>query len=190
MAREKVSITFAILSLFDQLVAHPDLPRADLSSLRLLTGNMRNAEDYSTATQLAIQLGYPQEGGATQQEGFDAKVLSDARQQRLLALAKSHAGEQQAQMAAMAKQAQAAATGDASIHLAEVYWGLGQYQQALEAAQAGIAKGVKKNPGRAQIVQDMALIGLDKTRDAARSRAKLVKPPPAPKKAAPNRWGV
>ena len=38
IARERASITFGILSLFDQLVDHPALPDADLSSLRIFTG--------------------------------------------------------------------------------------------------------------------------------------------------------
>ncbi len=38
IARERATITFAILSLFDQLVDHPALMDADLSSLRRLTG--------------------------------------------------------------------------------------------------------------------------------------------------------
>ncbi len=162
----------------------------ELFRLRLLTGNMRGADDYSAATELAIQLGYPQEGLAIGQKGFDAQVLTGARAQRLLALAKQRAVAQQAQMAAMAKDAAAAKSGDASVHLAEVYWGLGQYQQALDAAQAGIAKGVKKDPDGAQIVQAMAMIGLDKTRDAARDLAKLAKTASPTDKAVANLWSV
>lgn len=38
IARERVSISFALLSLFDQFVEHPALADADLTSLRILTG--------------------------------------------------------------------------------------------------------------------------------------------------------
>ena len=74
---------------------------------------------------------YPQEAVAIQQKGFDDKVLSGARQERLLKLAKQHASEQEGQMAAMMKQAQAARGGEDAIDLAEVYWGLEDRLRAL-----------------------------------------------------------
>ncbi|MAF47224.1 MAG: AMP-binding protein [Rhodospirillales bacterium] len=38
IAAERVTMTYGILSLFDRIADHPDLAKADLSSLRLLTG--------------------------------------------------------------------------------------------------------------------------------------------------------
>ncbi len=98
--------------------------------VRLRTGQMRNQDDYSTATQLAILLGYPQEAVAIQQKGFDDKVLSGIRQQKLLAQAQKAAAEQVAQFGKLVKDAQAAKTGEPLIKLAEVYWGVGKFQEA------------------------------------------------------------
>lgn len=161
----------------------------DLFRLRLLTGNMSNASDYTTATELAIQLGYPQEGVAIAQKGFDAKVLSGARPQRLLKLAKQRAAQQQAEMGKMMKQAAAARAGGDDVHLAEVYWGIGKYQEALAAAQSGLKKGAK-NEAHARIVLAMAQIGLGKTRDAARTLARLPKSATKTEKTIANLWSV
>lgn len=143
--------------------------------VRLLTGNMRNADDYSVTTQIAIQLGYPQEGLAVQQKGFDEKVLSGARQERLLALAKKQAAEQAAKMPAMIKQAQAAKDGDPLLKIAEIQWGMGKYQDAKDSVEAALQKGVK-DEGHAQIVLGMADTGLKKTSEAVHALAKVKDP--------------
>ena len=134
--------------------------------IRLLTGNMRNADDYSTATQISIQLGFPQEGLTIQQRGFAAKVLSGTRQERLLALAKKDAADQAAQMGKLAAEANAAKTGAPLVHLAEVYWGVGKYKDALAAVDEGLKKGSVKDVADADIVKGMALVGLKQTRAA------------------------
>lgn len=131
----------------------------DIYRLRLLTSNMRNADDYSLATQLAIQLGFPVEAAAIQQKGFDVKVLSGARQERLLSMAKTQAAANQSGIAKMASDAAHAPTGDPLLKLAEDYWGMGRYQDAVNAAQAGIKKGVR-DKNNAQMVLGMAYVGL------------------------------
>jgi hypothetical protein len=154
--------------------------------VRLLTGNMRNADDYSTATQIALVLGYPQEAAAIEQKGFDSKVLSDQRQQRLLDQAKQAAAQQAAQMPAIVKKAQAGKTGDDLIKLAEIDWGIGRYQDGVDAAQAGIKKGAK-DPDIAQIALGMNYTGLKKSSQAAHAFAE-VKDPKA--KAVARLWSV
>ncbi len=134
--------------------------------IRLLTGNMRNADDYSTATQISIQLGFPQEGLAIQQRGFAAKILSGTRQERLLALAKKDASDQAAQMGKLLAEAKAAKSGAPLVHLAEVYWGVGKYKDALSAVDEGLKKGGVKDIADADIVKGMALVGLKQTRAA------------------------
>ncbi|MDE2465303.1 MAG: hypothetical protein KGO02_16565 [Alphaproteobacteria bacterium] len=138
----------------------------DIYRIRLLTGNMRNADDYSTATQIAIQLGYPQEGLAIQQRGFAAKVLAGTRQERLLALAKKDAAAQVAELGKLESEAKAAKTGGELVHLAEVYWGTGKYKEALAAVEDGIKKGGLKDRANAEMVKGMALVGLKQQRAA------------------------
>lgn len=147
----------------------------DIYRVRLLTGNMRNAEDYSVTTQIAIQLGYPQEGLRVQEQGFKDKILSGTRQERLLALAKKHAAAQAAKMPAMIKQANAAKTGDALVKIAEIQWGTGQYQDAKGSIDAALAKGVK-DQDQAQMVLGMVETGLKKSSPAVRAFAKVKDP--------------
>ena len=154
--------------------------------VRMLTGFMRNGDDYSNATQIAILLNYPQEAARIEQAGFDAKVLSGTRQERLLARAKESGAQQEKQMDALAKQAHAAKTGDPLVKLAETYWGIGKYQDALDAAQEGVKKGVK-DTDQAQMVIGMAYTGLKKGSQAVRAFRKITDPKV---KAVANLWSV
>ena len=147
-----------------------DPQRFDVYRLRLLTSNMRNADDYSNAAQLGMVLQLPQEAAAIEQKGFDAKVLSGARQQRLLDLVKAQATQQAAQLPALAKQAEAAKTGDALVHLGNVYSGIGRADDAVAAIEAGIKKGVK-DPDDAQIRLGIAYMDAKKKPQALKAFA-------------------
>lgn len=142
-----------------------DPQRFDIYRIRLLTGQMRNAGDYSDATQLAILLDLPREGLAIQQKGFDGKLLSGERQQRLLDQAKKLTAAQAAQLPAFVKQAQAAKTGDALVKLGGIYRSMGRYDDAIGTIEAGIAKGVK-DPDDAQIRLGLAYLDAKKTSQA------------------------
>lgn len=167
-----------LLSAADNTRGLSDAETFAVYRIRFLTGQMRNAGDYSNATQLAILLDLPQEGLAIEQKGFDAKTLSGEREQRLLSQAKALAAAQAAQLPKMATQANAAATGDPLIKVAEIYWGMGRYQDAADAAEAALKKGVK-DEGNAQIVLGMAYTGLKKSSQAARAFAKVKDDPKA-----------
>ena len=145
-----------------------DPERFDIYRLRLLTGQMRNADDYSNAAQLGMVLQLPQESLKIEQAGFDAKVLSGARQQRLLDLVTKQAAAQAAQLPALAKQAEAAKTGDALVHLGDIYTGIGRADDAVTAIKAGIEKGVK-NPDDAQIRLGVAYLNAKKKPQAIKA---------------------
>ena len=114
----------------------------DIARIRLLTGNMRNAEDYQLAAELAIQYGLPTEASAIAQKGVDAKLLTDARSQRLVGLAKTNAAKDAANLANAMKAANASKSGDLLVKLGENLTGMGKAQDAINAIQAGIKKGV------------------------------------------------
>jgi len=140
----------------------------DIYRLRILTNSMRNADDYSLATQLAIQMGFPVEAQAIQQKGFDAKVLAGERQQRLLNMAKTQAAQTQADLAKTAAAAAKAPTGEPLVKLGEAYWGMGRYQDALAAVQSGISKGVT-DKNSAQMALGLAYAGLKDYAKAAKA---------------------
>lgn len=140
----------------------------DIYRLRVLTNSMRNADDYSLSTQIAIELGFPAEAAAIQQKGFDAKLLSGARQTRLLDMAKTQAAANQAALAKMASDAAKAPNGEALVKLGEIYWGMGRYQDALTSVQAGIKKGVT-DTNDAQMALGLANVGLHNGAQAAKA---------------------
>ena len=144
-------------------LSNPDT--LDVYRLRLLTGTMSTPADYETATEIAIQLGFPTEAQAIAQKGLQLKLLDPSRGARLFNMAKTQSATDMANLAKTAAAATAAKTGDASVKLGEDYWGMGRYQDAVTAIKAGIAKGVT-NPDEAQIRLGMAYIGLHQ-RDAA-----------------------
>jgi tetratricopeptide (TPR) repeat protein len=150
----------------------------DVYRIRLLTGSMRNQDDYMTAAEVAIQIGCPTEAQAIVQNGITAKVLvsndPSNRIGRLLNMAKTQSTAEQASMANEAQAADKAKTGDASIKLAGQYWGMTQYQQALDAAKAGVAKGTSDD-ALAQIRLGMAYVGLHQKDGAVRAFNQAVK---------------
>ena len=154
-----------LLSLADRTPGMSPENTLDVYRLRLLTGTMRNGDDYTTAAEVAIQVNCPTEAQGIVQKGIDAKLLTGDRTVRLMTMAKSQAAAEAAGLAQEAAAANAAKTGDADIKLAAQYWGLGRYQDAQAAAKAGIAKGVT-DTNLAQIRLAMADIGLHQ-RDAA-----------------------
>ncbi len=144
----------------------------DTYRLRSLTNTMRNASDYETATEIAVQLGFSSEAMNYAQKGIDAKQLDATRGAKLLNLAKSQAAADVANLAKTQAAAAAAKNGDASVKLGEDLWGMGKYQDAVTAIKAGIAKSTT-SPDEAQIHLAMAYSGL-KQRDAALQALKSV----------------
>src|ERR1700678_1371584 len=82
-----------LLSSADRTAGMSTADTLDVYRLRFLTGTMRPAPatDYETATEIAVQLGFPNEAMTYAQKGIDAKVLDATRGAKLLNLAKSQA---------------------------------------------------------------------------------------------------
>lgn len=109
--------------------------------VRYATGNMRNAEDYELMTQLAIELHFPTEAVTVAQKGFAIKTLQGERDTRLLNLAQTQAAKDVAGLPALQKQANASKNGDLLVQYGEDLWGMGKFDDAVNAVQAGVKKG-------------------------------------------------
>lgn len=168
-------------------LSNPDT--LDVYRIRLLTGMMRNASDYETAAEIAVQLGFPTEGAAIAQKGLALKLLEPARGARLLNLAKSQAAADVAGLPQTVAAANASKTGDADMKLGEDYWGMGRYQDALAAIKAGIAKGVA-NPDEAQIRLAMAYIGLHQRDGAVHALNSISRTAPAHTAVIARLWSI
>lgn len=159
----------------------------DLYRLRLLTGTMKGESDYETATEIAIQLGFPTEGQTFALKGVNGAA---GRGQRLVNMAKTQAAADAAAIPKMAAAAAAAKTGDASVKLGEDYWSMGRYADAVAAIKAGIAKGGLANPDEAQIRLGIAYIGAHDRDAAVRALSQVSKSAPAHTQMIAKLWAI
>jgi hypothetical protein len=97
-----------------------------------------------------------------------ANLLKDDRSNKLLALAKTQAAADQANMAKNLAAAQAAPKGDPLVKIGEDQWGQGKAKDAVATIKAGIAKGVD-DKNNAQIRLGMALISSGQKADAQKA---------------------
>ena len=137
----------------------------------------KTAPDKVIGVYVISGLGFPTEAATIAKKGVDAKVLTDARSQKLVALAQGNAAKDVANLPNTVKAANAAKNGDLLVKLGENYWGMGKYPDAVNAIKAGIAKGVT-NADDAQIALGIAYVGAGQ-KDAATHAFNAVKGSPA-----------
>jgi len=140
----------------------------DVYRLKLLTGTINGKDEYTTLAQLALQLQFPAEAQAVIEKAQAANLLKDDRSNKLLALAKTQAAADAANMAKNLAAAQAAPKGDALVKVGEDQWGQGKAKDAVATIKAGIAKGVD-DKNNAQIRLGMALISAGQKADAQKA---------------------
>ena len=163
----------------------------DVYRLRFLTGTMRPAPaaDYETATEIAVQLGFPSEAVTYVQKGIDTKALDATRGAKLLNLAKTNAATDVANLAKAQAAANAAKNGDALVKLGEDFWGMGKFQDALNSIKAGIAKGTT-NPDQAQISLAMVYTSLHQRDQALAALKSISKTAPPHTQTVARLWSI
>lgn len=135
-----------------------DAQTLDIYRLKLLTGNMKGADDYFTLAQLLLAARLPYEAGAVVEKGQAAKLLVDARAQRLAGLVKQSQATDAASFAKNLAAAQKAGNGDELVKLGEDLSGQGKFADAISTIQSGIAKN-PKDADNAQIRLALAQYG-------------------------------
>ena len=148
----------------------------DIYRIRSLSGAMTKADEYMTLAQLLIAARLPSEARAIVEKGMAAKVMVDARAQRLYGLTKQNQAADLAGLGKTAAAAQKAPTGDDLVKLGENYTGMGKFPEAIQAIQAGIGKGVK-DPDNAQVRLAVAYFGAKQKPQALSALAKANKTP-------------
>jgi hypothetical protein len=132
-----------LLKLGERAQGMTDHNTLDINRLKLMTGNIVTKDDYTLLAQLALQLGFAAEAQDVIQKGMAAKVLTDDRSQKLLALAKQQAAADIASQAKTLAAAQAAPQGDALVKVGEDMIGQGNAKGAIPIIQAGLKKPLK-----------------------------------------------
>jgi tetratricopeptide (TPR) repeat protein len=143
----------------------------DINRIKLLTGTLKGESDYFLLATLAIQFGLPSEAVTVIQKGFQAKILSGDRANKLMKMAQDGAAGDLASLPKTVAAANKAKNGDLLVKLGEDYCGMGRYADAVAAVQAGIDKGVSDNDN-AQVRLGQALYGAGKKDAALKAFAK------------------
>ncbi len=139
--------------------------------LKLATGNLSKTEDFVEMAQLAIQAGYPAEGKAIIDKGFDAKALGVGaeadRHKRLRDLASNKLAESKAGIDARAVAS--GTDGNDLVQLGYAYVTLGQADKGISLIEQAIAKGGLKRPDDAKLRLGLALLQAGKKAKASQT---------------------
>lgn len=143
----------------------------DVMRLKLATGNLSKTEDFVEMAQLAIQAGYPAEGKAIIDKGFDAKALGVGaeadRHKRLRDLASNKLAESKAGIDARAVAS--GTDGNDLVQLGYAYVTLGQADKGISLIEQAIAKGGLKRPDDAKLRLGLALLQAGKKAKASQT---------------------
>jgi hypothetical protein len=140
----------------------------DVYRLKLLTGTINGADEYTTLAQLAVQLQFPAEAVAVIEKAQAANLLKNDRSNKLLALAKTQAAADIANMPKNLAAANAAPKGDPLVKIGEDQWGQGKGKDAIATIQAGMNKPLD-DKNNAQIRLGLAYLGAGQKADAQKA---------------------
>ena len=118
------------------------------------TNTMKTADDYIEMAQLLGDAALPEEATAVVQKALAAGVVQPAqtgRVNRLLAEMQRRSAADQKGIAGYARDANKSPNGQLAVKLGEVYYGIGNYESAVQAIQSGLKKGNVKNLGEAYV---------------------------------------
>lgn len=161
----------------------------DIYRLKLLTGNLTGADEYFMLSQMLIAARVQNEAAAVVDKGVAAKLLVDARAQRLAGMAKKNAADESANISKALAAAQKQKTGDDLIKIGEELSGMGRYADAVDAIKTGIGKGVKDSDN-AQIRLAVAQYGAKQKPAALSSLDKVIKSGSANGKMVAQMWSL
>ena len=146
-----------LLQIADAAKGLKDQQTLDLYRLRIVTGSMKQPDDYMTAAEMALEFGASAEAAGIVQKGIDAKVLSGERVTKLLSTAKTQAAADAANYQKNLAAAQKAKNGDDLVKLGQQLVGAGRAQDAIGVIQQGLQK-AQTDKDEAQIQLGLAYL--------------------------------
>jgi tetratricopeptide (TPR) repeat protein len=118
----------------------------DIYVVKFNAGVLTTPQEYTEMTELALQDGLPGLAKKVMEKGMSSGVLgqgaSKDREARLMNMASTQADADQKALAKGEAEAQKQKTGEALVKYGEAYWSYGEFDKAIAATEAGIAKGV------------------------------------------------
>ena len=162
--------------------------------LMLDTDVLKEGSDYTEMAELALDAGSPGEAQHVLEKAMakNPPVFTDQRSkdraQRLLETAKKRATSDQAGLAKLEKEADAAPTGEKNVAVGRAYLGYEQYDKAADQLSKGLSKGGVKNEMDARLMLGIAQLKAGHKDDASKT-FKAVKGEPALERLA-NLWNL
>jgi tetratricopeptide (TPR) repeat protein len=136
--------------------------KLQLYRLMHATKNLQGYKDFMAYSDAATAMGLLAESQQVLEDGLKANVFPAGadrdRAERYRKSAINMVAQRRAELPALEAAAKSAATGDEYIELGRVYMSFAQFDKAVAALQAGIAKGNLKNPADARMNLGLALL--------------------------------
>jgi len=146
------------------------------------TGSMTVGTDYIEMAQLLGDAGLPGEAQTTLEKAMAAGLISDQQKERtnrLLNSFKARAETDKKSQAQFDAEATKNPAGELDVKLGEVYYGSGDYQNAVTAINRGLQKGQIKHPDEAYVYLGRSQVQLKNFADAKKAFAGLKSVPNA-----------
>jgi tetratricopeptide (TPR) repeat protein len=140
------------------------------------TNSMNADTDYIEMAQLLGDAGLPGEAAAVLDKAMSGGQIKDEhkeRTSRLLAALKTRADADKKGLPALDAEAQKNPAGQLDVKLGEVYYGAGDYQNAVTAINRGIGKGQVKDLDQAYVYLGRANVALKNNGEAKKAFEKL-----------------
>jgi hypothetical protein len=140
------------------------------------TGSMNASSDYMEMAQLLGDAALPGEAQAVVQKDIDLKLVEAKdmdRANRLLNSVKQRADTDRKGLAQLDAEASKSANGELDLKLGEVYFGFGDYQNAVTAINRGLGKGQVKHLEEAYVYLGLSQVNLKNPAEAKKAFAKL-----------------
>jgi len=135
-------------------------------------GAMSAANYYVEMSQLLLDAALPGEAQAVLEKAFASNMIKDDQKERttrLLNAAKQRADVDRKGLAQFAGEAAKNKAGEVSVKLGEVYYGFGDYQNAVKAIQQGLDKGGVKHLDEAAVYMGLSQAALKNAAEAKKA---------------------
>jgi outer membrane protein assembly factor BamD (BamD/ComL family) len=140
------------------------------------TGSMTAGSDYIEMAQLLGDAALPAEAQTVLEKAMSAGLINDQQKERttrLLNSFKTRAEADKKGLTQLDAEANKSPAGELDVKLGEVYYGFGDYANAVTATNRGIQKQQMKHPDEAYVYLGRAQVALKNTADAKKAFAGL-----------------
>ncbi|HEY4445931.1 MAG TPA: hypothetical protein VGN30_16735 [Steroidobacteraceae bacterium] len=144
------------------------------------TGSMTAGTDYIEMAQLLGDSALPAEAQTVLEKAMSAGLITDQQKERttrLLNSFKSRAEADKKGLPQLDAEAKKNPAGELDVKLGEVYYGVGDYQNAVSAINRGLQKGQIKHLDEAYVYLGRSQVALKNTADAKKAFAGLKQVP-------------